>query len=67
MDFKLRENEKVLILWSGKQPPKDIESVVAQFNQMVGEKGKISLEHAERLHMCKFDTTEMQSIFLKII
>lgn len=65
MDVKLSENQKVLVLWSGQQPPKDIEAVIGHYNKMVGAKGQISLEHSERLHMGEFvfDSQNIEFVF----
>lgn len=54
MDVDLKQKQHVLVLWSGHHPPKDIEEVVGHYNKMVGQDGKVSLEHSDRLHMGEF-------------
>ena len=53
METPLVKGQNVLLVWSGKQPPKQIEEIVRQLSSSVGDEGKISVEHEERLSMCK--------------
>ncbi|XP_001632585.2 anamorsin homolog [Nematostella vectensis] len=51
MEAVVDTNNFVLLLWSGAQPPKDIEAVVGSLTKKVGPNGKVSLEHSDRLHI----------------
>ena len=54
MNNAFSKGENILLLWSGKTPPKQIEEVVRELNSKVGNEGKVSVEHEERLAMCKY-------------
>jgi len=52
MAEEVKENQAVLLIWSGSTPPKKIEEIVVQLNSKVGRAGKVSVEHEERLQLC---------------
>ncbi|XP_077868597.1 anamorsin homolog [Saccoglossus kowalevskii] len=43
--------QKVLLLWSGSSPAVNLQDVVQQLNNKVGENGKVQLEHVDRLSL----------------
>lgn len=45
--------QKVLLIWSGVSPPRDIQEIVDKLKERVNSDGKVSLEHVDRLKMCK--------------
>ena len=52
MAEKVKESQVVLLIWSGRTPPKKMEEIVVQLNSKVGPAGKVSVEHEERLQLC---------------
>ena len=54
MMFKeVTEGDQVLLIWSGTASPEKIEEIAHQLKALAGSKGKVALEHEERLLMCK--------------
>ena len=45
--------DRVLLVWGAANNPADIKDEMNRLNQIVGDGGKIQLEHVERLSMCK--------------
>ena len=43
----------VLFVWSGLSPTKDFEEIVGKLREKVGANGKVSVEHVDRLKLCK--------------
>ncbi|XP_020610206.1 anamorsin homolog [Orbicella faveolata] len=67
MAEEVKESQAVLLIWSGSTPPKKIEEMVVQLNSKVGRAGKVSVEHEERLQLCKTtDCVKILVIFLQI-
>ena len=51
---EVKYGDRVLLIWSGTAPPKEIEAIVHQLNSSVGSTGKVAVEHEERLKLCKY-------------
>ncbi|OWF48023.1 anamorsin homolog [Mizuhopecten yessoensis] len=47
--IEVKNGQKVLILWSGSQPPSSFKNVIESLNTLVGDAGKVQPEHIERL------------------
>ncbi|KAK3703965.1 hypothetical protein QZH41_009887 [Actinostola sp. cb2023] len=67
MDVELKAKQHVLVLWSGQQPSKDIEAVVGRYNNMVGQEGKVSLEHSDRIHMASHGASSFDVVLSGIL
>ncbi|XP_031563050.1 anamorsin homolog [Actinia tenebrosa] len=67
MDVELKEKQVVLVIWSGSQPPKDIEQVVSHLKKMVGDEGKVALEHADRLHMASYTASHFDVVLSGVL
>lgn len=46
---KVASKQRVLLLWSGTRPTEDLQSIVQELTQAVGNEGKVQVEHIERL------------------
>lgn len=49
---EVTRGQRVVLLWSGTTPPKQIEEIVSRLNGLVGSEGKVSVEHEERIVLC---------------
>eukprot|EP00794_Sanderia_malayensis_P019148 gene19148-21067_t len=45
----LSAGQKVLVLWASAHPPVNIENVITQLRKIVGDKGKVQVEHVDIL------------------
>ena len=51
---EIKEGQRILVIWSGGAPPKKIQEIVVQLNSSVGSTGTVTVEHEERLKLCKY-------------
>ena len=57
MDVKTLElpaGSSVLLLWGGNTAPDQLTNTVNDLKTQVGQEGRVQVEHAERLLMCKY-------------
>ena len=52
--IQVEHGQRVLLLWFGQDPAESMKDTVNRLLQKVGESGKVQVEHAERLAMCKW-------------
>ncbi|XP_068701184.1 anamorsin homolog isoform X1 [Montipora foliosa] len=68
MMFKgVTEGDQVLLIWSGTASPEKIEEIAHQLKALAGSKGKVALEHEERLLMSSHPDSSFDVVFSGVI
>ena len=49
----IKQGENALLIWSGISPSQDLQEIVASMTELTGVCGKVSVEHVDRLKLCK--------------
>lgn len=52
-NIEVQVGQQVLFLWSGDQPSETMKDTVNTLLQMVGETGRVQVEHVDRLSICR--------------
>lgn len=59
--------DRVLLIWSGTAPPKEIEAIVHQLNSSVGSTGKVAVEHEERLKLSSHPNSSFDVVLSGVV
>ena len=64
---RLKENSKVLFVWSGQSLPDNFQSLVEKIQERVGKDQKISVEHVERLSLANHTQSSFDFVLSNLL
>lgn len=60
---RIKKGQTVLLIWSGTSPTQDLEEIVAHMTQQAGPKGKVNVEHVERLKLSSHPESSFDIVY----